>query len=906
MQIETSCPYCGVGCGITVELDAQRRFKSLKGSEDHPANFGRLCSKGSALGETLDATYLPNRIRKARVNGKELSQQDAIQTVATKLKSALDNYGPDSVAFYLSGQLLTEDYYVANKFAKGFLGTANVDTNSRLCMSSAVAGYKRAFGGDIVPCDYEDLEQAQLIVLIGSNTAWTHPVVYQRIVVAKERNPSLKIVVIDPRQTVTSDIADLYLPIKPSSDAYLFHGLLHYLISEDVVDQEYVNRHTEGFDKAVAACADFNLVTVSEKTEVSIDLLTQFYCLFAQTEKTVSFYSQGINQSASGTAKCNAIINCHLATGRIGHKGAGPFSITGQPNAMGGREVGGLANMLAAHLDFEESHLSLVEEFWQAPNMISKPGLKAIDLFDAVHEEKIKFLWIMGTNPAVSLPNTQYVNEALSKCETVVVSDVVDTSTTRHASIVLPALPWSEKDGTVTNSERRISRQRQFLPKEGASQQDWWWMSKVAQSLGFEQQFNYKTVHEVFLEHAKLSCFNNEGDTERAFNIEALKDLTVSEYQQLEPVQWPAKKTNKSAAILSDGYFYTKSNKAQFIVDEARLAKATSSDLVLMTGRYRDQWHTMTRTAYAPSLQGHDSEPRLEVSLEDAQKRQIRDGQFVKITSATKGSLILRIRVSNDLKAGRCFAPMHWNDMFSAQAQINDLVPAEVDPISGQPESKAIGVQLEKHATVSCGTLISTSRLKTLPEFDYFADMPLGKYWLTCYASEQEIDIELIKRCLLTAAAELDSELKRELKRELKSELNKELHSDEPILLNLNKVKTTSFSNPAKQQSNSIYYINEQLFAAASFAERGQHLPSSHWLAQEFEKLDAASESQLLAGEQGESDELVCACFSTGSKSIREVIEQEGNNLPAISGALGCGSKCGSCIPELKRLIQQS
>jgi len=399
MQVSTTCPYCGVGCGLIVS-QANTQQSELRtpplvlADETHPANFGRVCSKGSALAETLDPVYMPDRLTHPRINGDSVSWDAASDEIARRIQASIEQHGADSVAFYLSGQLLTEDYYVANKLAKGFLGTANVDTNSRLCMSSAVAAYKRAFGSDTVPCNYEDLEQADLIVLIGSNAAWTHPVLYQRMVAAKEANPDLKIVLIDPRKTATADLADLHLAITPSSDIC-------------------------GLDAE--------------------DLLT-LYQWFATTRKTISFYSQGINQSATGTDKCNAIINCHLATAKIGYPGAGPFSITGQPNAMGGREVGGLANMLAAHMEFDPTHIDTVQRFWSAPNMATKPGLKAVDLFDALEQGSIKVLWIMATNPAVSLPNSERVRAALEKCDTVIVSDITYTDTSEYADILLPAL----------------------------------------------------------------------------------------------------------------------------------------------------------------------------------------------------------------------------------------------------------------------------------------------------------------------------------------------------------------------------------------------------------------------------------------------------------------------------------
>ena len=363
-ETRTTCPYCGVGCGViaTVKEDGQ---VSVKGDPDHPANFGRLCSKGSALAETLD---MEGRALCPQVAGTRTSWNEALDLVAERFSTAIREYGPDSVAFYLSGQLLTEDYYVANKLMKGFIGSANIDTNSRLCMASSVAGHKRAFGSDTVPGTYEDLELADLVVLVGSNMAWCHPVLYQRLVAAKAARPNMNVVVIDPRRTATCDIADLHLAVKGNADVALFNGLLHHLAREGHVDEAYVAQHTDGFVEALTACQHTGLSELADATGLSTLQLRLFFQLFASNRKVVTCYSQGVNQSGQGTDKVNAIINCHLATGRIGKPGMGPFSLTGQPNAMGGREVGGLANMLAAHMDIESAEdRDRVQRFWTSP-----------------------------------------------------------------------------------------------------------------------------------------------------------------------------------------------------------------------------------------------------------------------------------------------------------------------------------------------------------------------------------------------------------------------------------------------------------------------------------------------------------------------------------------------------------
>ncbi|WP_278395795.1 molybdopterin-dependent oxidoreductase, partial [Acinetobacter venetianus] len=504
---KTTCPYCGVGCGVNVEVQhkAHGTMVQVSGDTEHPSNFGRLCIKGSRLADTLGLETRVLSPMFGRKNHREATTWDAaVGKIATQFQACIDQYGRDSVAFYVSGQLLTEDYYVVNKFVKGYLGTANIDTNSRLCMSSAVAAHKRAFGEDIVPASYEDFEYADMVVLVGSNTAWCHPVLYQRIMQAKNKNPDLFVVVVDPRFTSTCEQADLHLPILPGQDVVLFNGLLQHLYQNDHVDHHFVESYTEGLEALLDASAteqDFD--SIVKRTGISAEKLQLFFEKFAETEKVVTLFSMGVNQSSQGVNKANSIINCHLLTGKIGKLGAAPFSMTGQPNAMGGREVGGLANMLAAHMDLENpSHQNLVQEFWQSPTIATHAGLKAVDLFKAVESGKIKAIWIMATNPVVSLPDADQVKRALEQCEFVVVSDIcAETDTTAYADVLLPALGWGEKDGTVTNSERRISRQRAFLDSPKQAKADWWAVSAVAKKLGFTG-FDFNNACEIFNEHA--------------------------------------------------------------------------------------------------------------------------------------------------------------------------------------------------------------------------------------------------------------------------------------------------------------------------------------------------------------------------------------------------------------------
>ena len=529
-SIQTTCPYCGVGCGVIAQTN-DTQITTIQGDKTHPANFGRLCSKGIALGSTLG---LEGRLLHPEINGTQCSWDTALDEVAQQFQRIIAQHGPQAVAFYVSGQLLTEDYYVANKLMKGFIGSANIDTNSRLCMSSSLSGYKRAFGSDTVPGNYEDMEETDLLVLVGSNLAWCHPVLFQRISAAKEKRPDLKIVVIDPRYTATCEIADFHLPLKSGSDVWLFNGLLDFLRRNDYLDYDFLENATEGFANALQAArkSSGSIPAIAQQSGLDEEMVVQFFRLFAQTEKVVTLYSQGINQSTSGTDKVNSIINCHLATGRLGKLGAGPFSMTGQPNAMGGREVGALANQLASHMDFAPEHCAIVQEFWHSPLIPTEPGLKVVDLFNAIAAGEVKAVWIMATNPMVSLPNTQVIKQALEKCELVVVSDCVrHNDTTAYAHILLPALAWGEKDGTVTNSDRRISRLRPFLEAPGEAKPDWWIISQIAQQMGYAEQFAYRSPADIFREYASLSGYKNNGS--RDLNLSGLLPLSDEEYQTL-------------------------------------------------------------------------------------------------------------------------------------------------------------------------------------------------------------------------------------------------------------------------------------------------------------------------------------------------------------------------------------
>jgi len=612
--VRTTCPYCGVGCGVLARPDG-RGGVAIEGDPDHPANKGRLCSKGSALGETVG---LDGRLLQPLVGGRRASWDEALDAVASGLARVAAEHGPDAIAFYLSGQLLTEDYYVANKLMKGFIGSAHVDTNSRLCMSSSVAGHKRAFGSDTVPGSYEDLDEADLLVLVGSNTAWCHPILFRRML-DNRATRGAKIVVIDPRRTTTGEEADLFLPIRPGSDTVLFSGLLVHLADEGALDLAYLAAHTSGSEDALARAREIapGLSATCQATGLPVTDLAAFYHLFRKTGRAVTCYSQGVNQSAQGTDKVGAIINCHLATGRIGRPGMGPFSLTGQPNAMGGREVGGMANMLAAHMGFSPPEVDRVRRFWTAPHMVEAEGLKAVALFDAIEAGRIKALWVMATNPLVSMPEADRVAAALTKLDLFIVSENVASNDTvaAGAHILLPAAAWGEKDGTVTNSERRITRQRPFMPLPGEARPDWWIVSETAQRLGFGDAFPYRSAADIFREHAALTAFENEGT--RDLDLGGLAALSDQGYAALAPVQWPAPRAgNGTPRLFAEGGFFAAAGRASLISPESPQLAAPVSDaypLLLNTGRVRDQWHTMTRTGKSPRLGSHRAVPFVEV-----------------------------------------------------------------------------------------------------------------------------------------------------------------------------------------------------------------------------------------------------------------------------------------------------
>ncbi len=875
----TVCPYCGVGCGVIATCTTEG-VVLVEGDPDHPANRGRLCSKGAALGETVG---LEGRLLHPEVDGERCDWGTALDAAAGRLRAIIERHGPEAVAFYVSGQLLTEDYYVVNKLVKGALGTAQIDTNSRLCMSSAVVGHKRAFGEDLVPACYEDLERAKLVVLAGSNMAWCHPVLYQRLLDAKAANPDLQVVLIDPRETPSRDLADLHLALRPGSDAVLWNGLLAHL--ERVGEgNELFLAHCNGVEEALEAARASapDIAAVAQGCDLPEEQVAEFYRLFARTERVVTCYSQGINQSSSGSDKVNAILNCHLYTGRIGRPGSGPLSLTGQTNAMGGREVGGLANMLAAHMELDDAEArERLARFWGVERVAEVPGPKAVELFERIRDGRIKAVWIACTNPVVSLPDADLVREALERAELVIVSESErHTDTTAHAHILFPALTWGEKEGTVTNSERRISRSRAFLPAPGEARGDWWIFTQVARRLGFEGLFPYQSPYEVFREYARLTRFENDGG--RFLDLGPLAELDEPGYQAMAPIQWPMDTQGRGRArLFGDGRFAHRDGRARLIPITPR-GPANPTDVeypaVLNTGRLRDQWHTMSRTGRAARLSEHDPEPFVAVHPRDLIQWGLEDGGLARVESRW-GAVLLRVQAEPGQRRGEVFVPMHWSDQFAANARINRVVNPDRDPLSGQPESKHTPVRLTPVRPQWYGFLLSRRRL----------ELPGLIYWARA-RGEEHYHYEL--------AGDQTPEDWAEWARGI-------LCTSEHV------AQWVEYLDAGARRYRGVRLVDGALESALFIGPR-EALPPRDWLASLFPqgRLDESTRRYLLSGRPPpgtrDTGPTVCACMNVGRNTLLEAIGQGADSVERLTELTGAGSGCGSCVPELRALLAQA
>ncbi|MCA0318043.1 MAG: molybdopterin-dependent oxidoreductase [Proteobacteria bacterium] len=876
--VVTACPYCGVGCGVIASVDVGGQV-TIAGDPAHPANRGRLCVKGSALGETvsLEGRLLHPMIRSRSGTMERVGWGTALDAVAEAFSRTAREHGPDATAFYLSGQLLTEDYYVANKLMKGFVGTANVDTNSRLCMASSVAGHRRGFGSDTVPGSYDDLDTADLLVLVGSNAAWCHPILWQRMVANKAARGA-KIVVVDPRRTATSADADLMLAVQPGMDGALFSGLLVHLAEAGAIDRAYVEAHVDGFEEALERAREIapTVAATARACGLAENDVRALFDWFRTRDKVVTLYSQGVNQSAQGTDKVSAILNCHLATGRIGRAGMGPFSLTGQPNAMGGREVGGLANMLAAHMGFSASEVDRVRRFWAAPRMAMSEGLKAVPMFDAIEAGAVRALWVMATNPAVSLPKADHVRHALGRLDHFIVSEVVLSNDTVNsgAHILLPAAAWGEKDGTVTNSERRITRQRPFLPLPGEAKPDWWIVAEVAKRMGFAEAFSWDNAAAVFREHAALSAFENRGA--RDFDIGGLAMVSDAEFDALRPVQWPVRSVRDTAdkRFFADGRFFTADGRARMIAIAPPALKAEADEsrpFLLNTGRVRDHWHTMTRTGRAPTLGRHIVEPFAEMHPEDAAAAGIAAGDFIRIET-DYGEATLRAVLSEGQARGAVFAPIHWSGETAGSARVGALVQPFTDPYSGQPEMKATPASLTRVETRVEGFVLSRGPV-ALPDGLRWARVAVEGGVGTVLASDQPVDGRPLAEALAGRGGTI-----------------------------------TEMTDAARGIYRAAVFRDGNLEAVLFLALDGR--PSWNWIETQFglKDLSPAARRALLSGRSPEgiadAGPTVCACFAVGLTTIRDAIAAGACDVEAVGRALKAGTNCGSCRPEIKKLIE--
>ena len=907
-ETKSTCCYCGTGCGVIIESDGEKITK-VRGDPDHPANFGKLCTKGSTLALTMAPSAMTGRarhpeMRTARDQARTKSDWDStLDHLADRFAATIRTHGADSVGFYVSGQLLTEDYYVFNKLAKGLIGTNNIDTNSRLCMSSAVTGYQKTLGADAPPCSYEDLDHADCVFIAGSNAAFAHPILFRRLESAKEKNPALKIIVVDPRKTETAAFADLHLQILPGTDVALFHAMLHVMLWEEWIDRNYIAAHTENFDALRNIARDMSAAFAAEICGIKSDDIFTAAKWFAQSAATLSLYCQGLNQSTSGTAKNASLINLHLATGQIGKPGAGPFSLTGQPNAMGGREVGGMATTLAAHRDIANAtHRAEIEALWGVERISPERGKTAVEMFDAAKNGEIKLLWIACTNPAQSLPDSPQVTAALVNAELVILQDAYrNTETAAFADVLLPATSWGEKDGTVTNSERRISRVRPAAPKPLDARHDWEIVCDFARRLekklrpGKPTLFAFDSPESVWNEHRELT---------RGRDL----DITGMSYAMLEqqgPQQWPLPTgaATGNTRLYEDGIFPTASGRAQFFAERYKACAEkidTRFPLALTTGRLRDQWHGMSRTGSVARLFGHAPEPRLGVNPGDLARRGLKDGELAKIASR-RGAIYAQIEATDTLRSGQVYLPMHWGKRFLGgkdSGGVNTLTQPAFDPYSRQPELK--------HAAVKITA----------------ADL---SWRLTAFAAREGDENQLLDQ-LQALQSEVAFFSAVPIGRERPGVLLRAAHHGAPSvawldsldqLLGLDGEMTLRYEDARRASSRRVMIEADMLRAVRLCGDEGA-IESGEWLRDWLlaEKPVAEIRRMLLSPATHApsgfvlAGRVVCQCFNVGEDEITAALgDIEGDaktRFAALQAQLKCGSNCGSCLPELRQLIDRT
>jgi assimilatory nitrate reductase catalytic subunit len=897
LETRSTCCYCGVGCGVIIEHD-ESRITGVRGDPDHPANFGRLCSKGATLHLSArpETRALHPELRVARdLPRSRVTWTDALGHAASRFADIIRTHGRDSVAFYISGQLLTEDYYAFNKLAKGLIGTNNVDTNSRLCMSSAVSAYKMTLGADAPPCAYEDIDHTDCLLIAGSNPAYAHPVVYRRIEDARRANPAMKMIVIDPRRTDTASDADLHLALLPGTDIWLYNAMLHVLLWEGHADDAFIRAHTDDFDALRRHVRDITPAVAAEICGLRADDIVMAAQWFGQSKAAMSLWCQGLNQSHHGTHNGAALIALHLATGQIGRIGAGPFSLTGQPNAMGGREVGGMATLLSAHRDIGNPlHRAEVARMWGVDDVPAEPGLTAVELFDAVRDGRVKAIWIACTNPAHSMPDQALITEALQKAEFVVVQDACrSTETAAFADLLLPAATWGEKEGTVTNSERRITHIRAALPPPGEARADWRIACDFAHALAplLERDagalFPYTHVEDVFGEHA---------ETTRGRDLD-ITGLTYALLDRNGPQQWPFPEGAQigRARLYQDGRFATENGRARFVVP----VTGTTAEKIdaryplhLNTGRLRDQWHCMSRTGQVAQLYNHVDEPRVEVHADDLARRGLADGDLVHVKSR-RGNIVLRAHASAAQRPGSVFIAMHWGRNVLSSSGANALTAGRIDPHSKQPELKHAAVQLVRAKLPHQALLLRTeandeaavsaalSRAEALaPVLARFAhaslslagrerpalvlriahDAPIPDEWLA------EID----RICGLDDAGCL-------VYRDARRDITKRALIEDGLLTGIRLTGETA----------AAAWLRDVMI------ERQATTGLRRWLFAPLVTPPVATTSR---------GRIVCTCVDVAEHDINEAIAG-GADLPALQQGLRCGTSCGSCVPELKRML---
>jgi len=906
--VRSTCCYCGVGCGVIIETDG-RSVTGVRGDPDHPANHGALCSKGSTLPLTMRPEVQSVRLLHPEMRAdttmprRRAGWDETLAFVADRFAEIIREHGPDAVAFYVSGQLLTEDYYVFNKLAKGLVGTNNIDTNSRLCMSSAVAGYRQSLGADAPPCTYEDIDAAQCLFIAGSNTAIAHPILYRRIERARAARPGLKVIVVDPRLTDTARGADLHLQILPGTDVALFHGMLHVMLWEGLLDHAFIRDHTEGFEALKSLVREYTPKSVAQTCGIAEADLVRAAAWFGAPGATLSLYCQGLNQSTSGTAKNTALINLHLATGHIGRPGSGPFSLTGQPNAMGGREVGGLANLLSAHRDLGNAeHRAEVARAWGVAEVPAVPGKTAVELFEALHDGSVKAVWIACTNPAQSMPDQRRVHEALRRAELVVVQEAYrDTETAWYADVLLPATSWAEKDGTVTNSERRISRVRRAVSPPGQARDDWAIAVDFARCLearlrpGAPTLFPYADACSIWNEHRALTAGRD-------------LDITGLSYERLEtegPAQWPypAGAASGRARLYVDGVFATPNGRARFVSTPWQGVKEAADaryPFRLTTARLRDQWHGMSRTGSIGRLFAHAPEPLLGMHPGDLLRRGLHDGELVRVQSR-RGVIHVRVSADPAVRPGQACLPMHWGARFLTGGEslgINTLTNPAFDPVSKQPELKAAAVRIERAVLpwrlVACAVpnhgaaiALADALAPTMRAFE-FASLAL-------------VGAEPAREGVFVRLAALDAPDRATL-------------DDLDRRLGLAHSHVIRYEDARRQVGRRIDVADGRL-RAFRLSGHETDLAAAGWLQEWLVRAEpVAPVRRFLLAPTGQAPagvvrrgRTVCACLDVTDSAIGEAatrIELDGDaRVRAVCEALRCGTNCGSCMPEVRRLV---